>query len=151
MTQFCKIDSSTNFVLDVIISTSADWCTNNYGGDWVEVKETHNIPNVDWIWDSTIDNFYRQRPSSNFTLNSETATWEISTPRPDDGVDREWSEQYSKWIRSNPNGKRTGSEPSLDVEKQNDEFSYEYDFDNSTWVRVKYVYDPDTDTWTNTL
>ena len=151
MKQFSKVDGSTNVVLDVALSDSVDYLTNNYGGDWVEVKETHNTPNINWIWDSTIDNFYPERPTSNFTLNSETGTWEVSTPRPDDGVDREWSEEHTKWIRSNPNGRRTGSEPSLDIEKQNDEFSYEYDFDNSTWVRVKYVYNVDTDTWTNTL
>lgn len=144
---FAKINITTNEVIEIQLST-LEYLSENYGGEWIEIKEYHNQPYPNYIWNSEIDNFHTKKPFPNWLLNSETAEWEPPIPKPNDDQDRMWSEEHQKWIPFCPGPVRTRTEPiELPQEKKDDEYMYEYNFTSNSWERVKYDYDLENDTW----
>lgn len=117
MGYYAEVENS--IVKRVISAPSAEWCSENLGGEWVQTSyntrggihyDQNNNPDdgyalhknyagVGFNFDGV--GFYAPQPFSSWTLNSETYFWEAPVPRPEtiqgSGKDWIWNEETLSW------------------------------------------------------
>lgn len=94
----------------VIVAETAEWCSANLGGTWVQTSyntygDTHalggtplhkNYAGIGYSWDGV--GFAAPRPFDSWALNQDTYLWEPPTPMPQDGKIYTWDEDSLSWI-----------------------------------------------------
>ena len=113
MAHFAQI--SNNVVTNVVVvhnnellvdgveveSKGAEFCTNLFGGQWVQTSFNHRIrkqfAGVGYSYNSVTDVFIAPQPYSSWTLDSNN-DWQPPTPKPDDGKMYAWNETQLEWV-----------------------------------------------------
>jgi len=111
MAHFAQI--SNNLVTNVVVvhnnelvvdgvereSKGAEFCTNLFGGTWIQTSYNNRIrkqyAGIGYTYDSTADVFIAPQPYPSWTLDSNH-DWQPPTPKPDDLYS--WDEAQLKWI-----------------------------------------------------
>lgn len=161
MAHFAEIDEN-NIVLRVIVAEQ-DFIDSGAVGDptkWIQTSYNtyankhklggtpfrKNYASPGMIWDPVRDAFYEPQPSSNFTFNEETCTWDFP-PKPE-GDNRRYTYNYrlDKWeLLINPKPFESWSwneetyywEPPIpypESQLPNEEPRYIWNEDNMQWV-----------------
>ena len=81
-------------------SKGAEFCTNLFGGEWVQTSYNNRIrkqfAGVGYTYDSNADVFIAPQPYASWTLDSNY-DWQAPTPKPDG--DYYWNEQQQTWVK----------------------------------------------------
>jgi hypothetical protein len=80
-------------------SKGAEFCTNLFGGTWIQTSFNNRIrkqfAGVSYTYDSTADVFIAPRPFASWTLDSNH-DWQPPTPKPDGKYS--WDESQLEWV-----------------------------------------------------
>tara|TARA_R110001606_G_scaffold384423_1_gene547332 strand:+ start:57 stop:413 length:357 start_codon:yes stop_codon:yes gene_type:complete len=78
-----------------------DFCTNLFGGDWVQTSYNgtfrKNYAILGGTYDSTRDAFIPIKSYPSSILDETTCQWNSPVEYPDDGNDYEWNEDTTSW------------------------------------------------------
>lgn len=106
MAHFAEIDSQ-NIVQRVIVvpeseeANGAAWCSNLFGGTWVQTSYNgrirKNYAGIGFTYDATRDAFIPPQPYPSWVLNEATCRWEAPVPMPPGGP-WAWDESTESWI-----------------------------------------------------
>ena len=82
-----------------------DFCTNLFGGRWVQTSYNSNIrknfAGQGFLYDSIRDAFIEPKPYPSWLLNENTCKWECPIPIPTDGQLYDWNEELQQWEKLN--------------------------------------------------
>ena len=82
-------------------SKGAEFCTNLFGGQWVQTSLNHRIrkqfAGIGYAYNSTADVFIAPQPYPSWTLDSNF-DWQPPTPMPSTGGTYRWSEEELEWV-----------------------------------------------------
>ena len=80
-------------------SKGAEFCTNLFGGTWIQTSFNNRIrkqfAGLAYTYDSTADVFIAPRPFASWTLDSNH-DWQPPTPKPDGKYS--WDESQLEWV-----------------------------------------------------
>lgn len=113
MSYFAKIDEN-NIVEQVISAPSAEWCSENIGGTWLETSYNtsggvhnaggtpfrKNYAGIGYTYDAARDAFIGPKPFASWLLNEDTCMWGAPTAKPTDDKRYEWDEATTSWVES---------------------------------------------------
>ena len=94
MSYFAKLQNNTVQQIIVVsdnIEDGAAWCTETFGGQWVEC----NNGGVGWTYSNGV--FTAPQPYPSWILD-ENNNWQPPTPMPSTGGPYEWSEEDLEWV-----------------------------------------------------
>jgi hypothetical protein len=109
MSHFAKIEN--NIVTEVIVADSAEWCTENLGGIWVQTSYNtfggvntreggealhKNYAGIGYSWDGI--GFAAPKPFDSWLFNNETYLWEPPISMPTDDKNYKWDENNQQWV-----------------------------------------------------
>lgn len=99
--RFAQLDSE-NIVQQVIVANSAEWCSANFGGVWIETfkdsSQRFHYAGIGYTYDADRDAFIPPKPFEFWVLNEDTCLWEPPIPYPNDGGVYEWDESFGDWV-----------------------------------------------------
>jgi len=115
MAHFAKIEN--NLVIQVIVvdnndvldangneleSVGIQFCTDLFGGIWVQTSYNGNIrknyAGAGDTYDSIRDAFIAPKPYPSWLLDEETCKYASPIPYPDDGEAYQWNEELINWV-----------------------------------------------------
>jgi hypothetical protein len=108
MAHFAKVVDGV--VEQVIVADTAEWCSANLGGVWVQTSyNTHggvnsrgvdalhkNYAGIGYTFDGV--GFAAPQPYASWILNPQSYLWEAPTPMPTDGKQYMWDEATLSWV-----------------------------------------------------
>ena len=82
-------------------SKGAEFCTNLFGGTWIQTSFNGLIrkqfAGIGFTYDSNADVFITPKPFESWTLDSNH-DWQPPTPKPSTGGPYRWSEEELEWV-----------------------------------------------------
>ena len=80
-------------------SKGAEFCTNLFGGTWIQTSYNANFrkqyAGIGYTYDDAADVFITPKPYPSWTLDSNH-DWQAPTPMPDGNYD--WNESQLQWV-----------------------------------------------------
>ena len=82
-------------------SKGAEFCTNLFGGEWVQTSYNANFrkqyAGIGYSYDADLDIFITPQPYPSWTLDSNH-DWQPPTPIPSTGGPYRWDEEALQWV-----------------------------------------------------
>jgi hypothetical protein len=106
MAHFAEIDSTNTVVRVVVVADEneidgADWCSDLFGGTWIQTSYNNRIrkqfAGVGYFYDSDADVFISPQPFPSWSLDSNH-DWQPPTPMPDGRWI--WNEDDLTWVEN---------------------------------------------------
>lgn len=107
MAHFAEINEN-NIVTRVIVvsddleSNGSTWCSQTFGGTWIQTSYNgrirKNFAGIGYTYDVTRDAFIPPKPYFSWLLNNDSCLWESPIPYPIDGKTYIWDEETQQWV-----------------------------------------------------
>lgn len=107
MAHFAEINEN-NIVTRVIVvsddleSNGSTWCSQTFGGTWIQTSYNgrirKNFAGIGYTYDPTRDAFIPPKPYFSWLLNNDSCLWESPIPYPIDGKTYIWDEETQQWV-----------------------------------------------------
>ena len=106
MAHFAELDSTNTVVRVIVVATEyeangAEWCSDLFGGTWVQTSYNNNIrkqyAGVGFTYNETADVFIAPKPFASWSLD-ENYDWQAPIAYPADGKNYLWDESNQTWV-----------------------------------------------------